>query len=173
MSHEENFLSLDANVDTTTAVESLDTDNVEDAPIVAVHKPKKSKWASSRGVTKRGSLVDDDTFSPPSSLLSIDNDGSDNVVESSDMQQELQNSATNVLSVMVGESVPLDELFDHDDISIQSVHDNDLRPQPQRQILRNVCLMVWSSSSVLSRPNGANFTWETGWLELTLRNELG
>ena len=47
-----------------------------------------------RGVRKRGSLVDDDAVSPPK--LSIENDGSDYVVESSDMPQELQDSATNV-----------------------------------------------------------------------------
>ena len=35
MSQEENFLSRDANVDTITAMESFDTGNVEDAPIVA------------------------------------------------------------------------------------------------------------------------------------------
>ena len=62
MSHEENFLRKDANVDTTTAKEPLNTGHVEDAPFVAVPKPNKSKRASSRGVTKRGSLVDDDTF---------------------------------------------------------------------------------------------------------------
>ena len=77
MSHEETLLSIDANVDTTTAMEPLDTGHVEDASIVAVPKPKKSKRASRRGVTKRGSLVDDDIFTPPE--LSIDNDGSDNV----------------------------------------------------------------------------------------------
>jgi len=71
MSHLEIFLSTDANVDTTTSMEPLDTGNVEDAPIVAMNKPKKSK---------RRSLVDDDTFSPPK--LYVDNDGSDNVVKS-------------------------------------------------------------------------------------------
>ena len=78
MSQEEFLLGIDANVDTTTATEPFDTGHVEDAPIVAVPKAKKSKRSSSRGVTKRGSLVDDDTFSPPK--LSIDNTGSDNVV---------------------------------------------------------------------------------------------
>ena len=43
MSHEENLLSIDANVDTTTAMEPLDNGHVENAPIVAVPKPKKSK----------------------------------------------------------------------------------------------------------------------------------
>ena len=97
--------------------------------IVAVHKPKKSKRASSRGVTKRGSLVEDDTFSPPK--LSIDNDGSDNVVESSDMPQEPRDSATNVPNVAAGQSVPLDEMFGYDCISwtsVQSVQENELEP---------------------------------------------
>ena len=65
MSHEETSMTIDANVDTTTATEPLDTGHVEDAPIVSVPKPKKSKRASSRNVPKRGSLVDDDNFSPP------------------------------------------------------------------------------------------------------------
>ena len=43
MSHEENLLSIDANVDTTTPMEPLDTGHVEDAPIIAVPKPKKLK----------------------------------------------------------------------------------------------------------------------------------
>ena len=85
MSHKENFL-VDASVDTTPSTELLDTGNVEDTPNVAVPKPKKSKRFFSRCVTKRGLLVDDDTFSPPK--LSIDNDGSDNVEESTDMPQE-------------------------------------------------------------------------------------
>jgi len=80
------MMTIDANVDTTTATEPLDTGHVEDAPVVAVSKPKKSKRASSRNVPKRGSLVDGDTFSPLK--LSIDNDSSDNVVESSDVPFE-------------------------------------------------------------------------------------
>ena len=41
MSHEETLLSIDAHVDTTTATDiPLDTGHVEDAPIVAVHKPR-------------------------------------------------------------------------------------------------------------------------------------
>jgi len=108
-------------------MEPLDTGNDEDSiPIVTVHKPKKSKRASSRGVTKRGSLVDDDTFSLPK--LSIDNDGSDYVLESSDKPQEPRDSATNAPSVMAGKSVPLEELFDYDDISVQSRQDNELEP---------------------------------------------
>ena len=86
MSHEETLTTIDTNVDTTTATEPLDTGHVEDAPIVSVSKQKKSKRASSRNVPKRGSLVDGDTFSPPK--LSIDNDSSDNVVESSDVPFE-------------------------------------------------------------------------------------
>jgi len=119
MSHEENLRRIDANVDTTTVMEPLYTGHVEDAPIITVPQPKKSKRASSQGVTKRGSLVDDDTFSP--TKLSIDNDGPDNVVESSEMPLEPRDSATNVPNNATVQSVPLDELFDYDDISVQSV----------------------------------------------------
>ena len=118
---EDNFLGV--NVDTTTSTEPLDTGNVEDTLKVAVPKPKKSKHASSRGVTKRGSLVDDDTFKPPK--LSMDNDGSDNV---EDMPQEPRDSATNVTSDAAVSSVLLDEQFDNDDISVQPVQDNELEP---------------------------------------------
>ena len=122
-------------MDTTTVMEPLYTGHVEDAPIITVPQPKKSKRASSQGVTKRGSLVDDDTFSPPKLF---DNDGSDNVVESSDMPLEPRDSATNIPNDVTVQSVPLDELFDYDNISVQSVQDNELDPKPQRPILRNV-----------------------------------
>ena len=89
-------------------------------------KLKKSKRVSSRVVTKRGSLVMNDTFSPPK--LSINNEGSDNVVELSDMPQERRDSATSVSSVTAGDSVPLDELFDYDDISVQSVQGIEIGP---------------------------------------------
>ena len=97
-------------MDTKTAMEPLYSGHFEDAaaPISAVPKPKKSKRASSRGVTKRGSLVDDDTFSPP--RLSIDNDGSDNVVDSTDMPQESRSYATKVTTDNGVTSVPIDEL---------------------------------------------------------------
>ena len=129
MLHEETSMTIDANVDTITATEPLDTGHVENAPIVAVSRPKKSKRASSRNVRKRGSLVDDDTFSPPT--LSIDNDSSDNVVETSDIPLEPTDCATNVPNDAAVLPVPLDELFDYDYISVQvSVPDNELEPQP-------------------------------------------
>jgi len=92
----ERYLSTDTNVDTTTAMEPIDTGNVEDVPFV-VPKPKKSKRVSVRGVTKRGYLVDDEILSLPT--LSIDNDGSDNVVELPYIPQEPRESTTNVPSV--------------------------------------------------------------------------
>jgi len=58
-------MTIDANVDTTIVTEPIDT------------------WP--------GSLVDGDTFSPLK--LSIDNDSSDNVVESSDVPFELTDCA--------------------------------------------------------------------------------
>ena len=76
---------------------------------------------------QRGSLVDDDTFSPPK--ISIDNDGSDKVVESSNMPLEQRDSATNVNNDAAVQSVSLDELFDYDDISVQSVQDKELDSQ--------------------------------------------
>ena len=115
-------------MDTATATKPLDTGHVEEAPIVAASKPKKSKRASSRNVPKRGSLVDGDTSSPPK--LSIDNDSSDNVVESSDVPLEPTDCAINVPNDATVQAVPLDELFDYDDISVQSVPDNDHEPQP-------------------------------------------
>ena len=131
MSQEETFLNIDTNVDTTTDMEILDTDNVEDAPIVSVHKPKKSKRVSSRGVTK-GSLVDDDTFSPEK--LSIDNDSSDNVVNQTlqltylPMRQSNLFHLTNCLIVMTYLS--------------NQFKTTNLSPKPQRQTLRNVFLMI-------------------------------
>ena len=62
-------------------------------PLGFSFQPKKSKRASSRGVTKRGSLIDDDTNSPKPS---IDNESSDNVVEPTYIPQEPRDYATNV-----------------------------------------------------------------------------
>ena len=83
VSHKENLVSKDTNLDTTTAMEPLSTGYVKDDPIVAMLKRKKSKRVSSRGVTKRGLLVDDETCSPHKP--SIDNEGSDNIVESTEI----------------------------------------------------------------------------------------
>ena len=149
-----------------TATEPLDTRHVEDAPIVAVSKPKKSKRASSCNVPKWGSLVDGDTSSPPE--LSIDNDSSDNVVESSDIPLEPTDCANNVPNDATVHTVPLDEFFDYDDISVQSVPDN----KPQHQTLRNV-YRAWRyrGGFLLNRPKDANLTWETWWLGVTLGNK--
>ena len=90
-------------MDTTTSTEHLDTVHVEDALTVAMSKLKKSKWASHRSATKRGILVDDETCSPPILKPNIENDGSDNVVESSDMPQTPQDSTTNVPGAKTGD----------------------------------------------------------------------
>jgi len=44
------------------------------------------------------------------------------------MPQEPRDSATNVTTDAAVTSVPLDELFDYDAISVQSVQDNELEP---------------------------------------------
>ena len=44
------------------------------------------------------------------------------------MPQEIRDSATNAHNVAVERSAPLDELFDYDDISVQSIQDNELEP---------------------------------------------
>ena len=125
MSHEDNAINVNANVVSKISVESRNITNVEDIPGVAVPKPKKSKRVSHRGVTKRGSLGDDDNDYTPTKP-SIDNDGSDNVVELTYIPQDTHDLATNVTTDVVVIFVPLDELFDYDDISVQSVEDNEL-----------------------------------------------
>ena len=45
------------------------------------------------------------------------------------MPQEPRDSATNVTTNAAVTSVPLDEQFDYNYISVQSVHDNELEPQ--------------------------------------------
>ena len=87
-------MTIDTNVDTTTPTEHLDTGHVEDAPIDGVSRLKKSKRASSHNVPKRGSLVDGDTSSP--TKLSIYNDSSDNVAESTDVPLEQTDGANDV-----------------------------------------------------------------------------
>ena len=126
MSQEDNVINVDANVVSTISVESRNITSVADIPGVAMPKPKKSKRASQRGVTKRGSLGDDDNFTP--TKPSIDNDGSDNVVELTYIPQDTHDLATNVTTDAAVTSVPLDEIFDYDDISVQSVEDNELDP---------------------------------------------
>ena len=51
------------------------------------------------------------------------------MVESSDIPFEPTDCATNVPNDAAVQSVPLDELFDYDDISVQSVPDNEIEPQ--------------------------------------------
>ena len=82
MSQKDNVINVDVNVVSTTSVEYRNMTNVEDIPGVAVLKPKKSKRAYNRnepGITKRGSLEDDENFTP--TKPPIDNDWSDNVLE--------------------------------------------------------------------------------------------
>ena len=83
--------------------------------------------------------------------LSIDNNGFNNVLESSDMPKEPRDSATkNVTSDAVVTSVPLDELFDYDDdISVQSVLDDE--PDPP----------ISTSDSAQRQPDDMNFVHPT------------
>ena len=71
--------------------------------------------------------MDDDTFN--STKPSIDNEGSDNVVEPTYIPQEPRDYASNVTTDAAVTYVPLDELCDYDDISIQSAQDNELEPR--------------------------------------------
>jgi hypothetical protein len=93
---------------------------------MAVPKPKKSKRASQRGVTKRGSLGDDDNLT--STKPTIDKDESDIIVEPTDVPQDAPHLAPNVISDAVVTSTPLDELVDYDENSVQSMQDNELVP---------------------------------------------
>ena len=140
MSHEETMLSIDANVDTTTAMEPLDTGHVEDAPMVAVPKPKKSKRAFSRGITKRGSLVDDDTFSPPK--ISIDNDSSNNVVESSDIPFEPTDCATNVPTMRQCYLSHLTNCWTMMTYRSNQFQTTNLSPNPQRQTWNKFVILI-------------------------------
>ena len=85
MSQDNTVINVDANVVSTMSVESHNIPSVADIPGVAVPKPKKSKRASQRSVTKRGSLGDDDNLT--SSKPPIDNDESDIIVEPTDVPQ--------------------------------------------------------------------------------------
>ena len=73
MSQEDNVINFDANVVPTTSVESRNITNFEDILGLRCLNQKKSKRASHRGVTKRGSQGGDDNFTP--TKPSIDNDG--------------------------------------------------------------------------------------------------
>ena len=126
MSQEDIAINVDANVVSTISVESRNITSVADIPGVAMPKPKKSKRASQRGVTKRRLLGDDDNFTP--TKPSIDNDGSDNIVELTYIPQDTHDLAANVTTDAVVTSVPLYELFDYDDNSVQSIDDNELAP---------------------------------------------
>ena len=155
MSHEDNAINVNANVVSKISVESRNITNVEDIPGVSVPKPKKSKWASNRGVTKRGSLGDDETFTP--TKPSIDNDGSDNVVELTNIPQELHDLATNVTTDVAVTSIPLDTTI----FLFNPSRTTNLTPQHQRQVQHNVSLRTWTSSTLLNHRNGANLTWAT------------
>ena len=62
------------------------------------------------------------------------NDGSHNVVELKYIAQDTYNLATNVTTDAVVTYVPLDELFDYDHISVQSVEDNELEPKTSTSV---------------------------------------
>ena len=72
MSQDNTVITVDANVVSTISVESHDIPSVADIPGVAVPKPKKSKRASQRSATKRGSLGEDENFT--STKPPIEND---------------------------------------------------------------------------------------------------
>ena len=110
MAHDDIVINVDANVVSTISVESRNISGVADIPGVVMPKPKKSKRASQRGITKRGLLGDDDNYFP--TKPSIDNDGSDNIVELTYIPQDNHDFAADVTTDAVVTSVPLDELFD-------------------------------------------------------------
>ena len=118
MSQDNTVITSDANVVSILSVESHDIPSVADIPGVAVPKPKKSKRASQRGVTKRGLLGDDDNLT--STKPPIDNDDSDIIVEPTDVPPHV--------SEAVVTSTPLDEVVDYDETSVQSTQDNELVP---------------------------------------------
>ena len=96
-------------------------ESLEGTSTVLVPKPKKSKRVSNRGVTKRGFNLDDESPSHPKEYT--DNDGTDDVVPSSEEKQEPMDTATIETIVLTAFSVPLDEFCDYDDISVQTVQD--------------------------------------------------
>jgi len=116
ISQDDNVINVDMNVVSTMSVESQNITSVADISGVAMPKPKKSKRSSQRGVTKRGSLGDDDNFTL--TKPSIDNDGSDNIRELTYIPQDTHDLAANVTTDALVISVPLDELFDYDDNSV-------------------------------------------------------
>ena len=74
MSQDNTVITSDANVVSIMSVEPHDIPSVADIRGVAVPKPKKSKRASQRSVTKRGLLGDDDNLT--FTKHPIDNDNS-------------------------------------------------------------------------------------------------
>ena len=78
MSQDNTVITVDANVVSTISVELPDIPNVVEIPGVAVTKPKKTKRASQRSVTKRGSLGEDENVTSPKPP--IENDDSDIIV---------------------------------------------------------------------------------------------
>jgi len=118
MSQDNTVITSDANVVSILSVESPDMPSVADIPRVAVPKPKKTKRASQRGITKRGLLGDDDNLT--STKPPIDNDDSDVLVEPTDV--------TPHVSETVVTATPLDEVVDYDEPSVQSTQDNEVLP---------------------------------------------
>ena len=86
MSQDNTVSTGDANVVSIMSVESHDIPSAADIPGVTVPKPKKSKRASQRSVTKRGLLGDDDNLT--STKPPIDNDDSDIIGEPTNVPQE-------------------------------------------------------------------------------------
>ena len=139
MSLEDNVITVDANVVSANSVESRNITGV------AVPKPKKSKRASHRGVTKRGSLGDDDNFTP--TKPSIDNDGSDHVVELTYIPLDTMTSQlTSLLMRWSHLSHETNYVITTTTLS-NPLRTTNLSPQRQRQIQHKVSLRIWLSTS--------------------------
>ena len=59
-------------------------------------------------------------------------------MESTDVPLEQTDGANDVPNDVTVPSVPLDELFDYDDVSVQSVPNNDFETQPSSHQTRRV-----------------------------------
>ena len=116
MSLDNTVITVDGNVVSTMSVESHDIPSVADIPGAAVPKPKKSKWASQRSVTKRGSLGEDENFT--STKPPIENDDSDIIGEQTNVPLDAYEAVVT--------STPLDEPVDYDETSVQSTQDNEI-----------------------------------------------
>ena len=123
MSQDNTLITVDANVVSTISVKSPDIPNVADIPGVAAPETKKSKRASQRSVTKRGSLGEDKNVTSTKPLMNNDdpNPNSEIIGEPTDLPHDA--------SEAVVTSTSLDEPVDYDETSVQSTPDNELIQQ--------------------------------------------